>query len=112
MRKRILSFVLSVAGRDGPTLKAIYLRVLDNAHLSRPQYASVKSKSFLLGVEASTVLLVGLRCLKDGLMDIRVKLLRLFRGVESLETMLLQGIDENGICHLDTVVQGNEIGVV
>lgn len=45
-------------------------------------------------------------------MDVGVELLRLFRGVESLEAMLLERVDEDGIRHLDAVVQGDEISVV
>lgn len=45
-------------------------------------------------------------------MDVGIELLRRLRGIESLQAVLLERVDENGVSHLDAVVQGNQIGVV
>lgn len=62
----------------------MHLGVLDNANLGRSQCPSVELETLLLSVEASTVLLVGLRRLENGLVNVGVELLCGFAGVESL----------------------------
>lgn len=63
-------------------------------------------------MKADTILLVWLGCLEDGLVNVGVKLLRGFRGVETLQSMLLERVDENGVGHPDAVVESDEVGVV
>lgn len=88
------------------------LSVLYNANLGRSQCPAVELEALLLCVEASSVLLVRLRRLEDRLVDVGVELLGRLAGVESLQTVLLQRVDEDGVGHLDAVVQGNEVGVI
>jgi len=88
------------------------LSVLYNANLGRPQCPAVELEALLLCVEASSVLLVRLRRLEDSLVDVGVELLGRLAGVESLQAVLLQRVDEDGVGHLDAVVQGNEVGVI
>ena len=63
-------------------------------------------------MKANAILLVWLGCLEDSLVDVGVELLRSFRGVESLQSVLLERVDENGVRHLDAVVESNEVGIV
>lgn len=63
-------------------------------------------------MEANAILLVWLGCLKDGLVNVGVEFLRRFRGVEALQSVLLERVDEDGIRHLDAVVESNEVGIV
>jgi len=88
------------------------LSVLYNANLGRSQCPAVELEALLLCVEASSVLLIRLRRLEDSLVDVGVELLGRLAGVESLQTVLLQRVDEDGVGHLDAVVQGNEVGVI
>jgi hypothetical protein len=93
-------------------LTVLSLCVLYNANLGRSQCPSVELEALLLCVEASSILLVRLRRLENSLVDVGVKLLGCLTGVESLQAVLLQRVDEDGVSHLDAVVQGNEVGVV
>jgi hypothetical protein len=88
------------------------LCVLHNANLGRPQRPAVESEALLLCMEASPILLIRLRGLENRLMNIGVELFSSFRGVESLQAMLLQRVLHNGVGHLDAVMQRNEFGVV
>lgn len=88
------------------------LSVLYHANLGRSQCPSVELEALLLCVEASSVLLVRLRRLEDSLVNVGVELLGRLAGVESLQAVLLQRINEDGVGHLDAVVQGNEVGVI
>jgi hypothetical protein len=88
------------------------LCVLHNANLGRPQCPAVESEALLLCMEASPILLIRLRSLENRLMDIGVELLSSFRGVESLQAVLLQRVLHNGVGHLDAVMQRNELSVV
>lgn len=88
------------------------LCVLHNADLGRPQHPSVELEALLLCVEAASILLVWLRRLEHGLVHIGVELLARLGGVEAFQTMLLQGGDQDGVSHLDAVVQGDEIRVI
>jgi hypothetical protein len=45
-------------------------------------------------------------------MDVGVELLAGLGGVEALEAVLLQSVDEDAISHLDALVQGNQVLVV
>jgi hypothetical protein len=63
-------------------------------------------------MEASPILLIRLWRLEHGLMHIGVKLFRRLTWVESLQTMLLECVNENAVGHLDTVMQRNKLGVV
>lgn len=44
-------------------------------------------------------------------MDIRIELLLLDRGIEAFEAVLLEGLQQDGVGHLEAVVQGDEIVV-
>jgi hypothetical protein len=88
------------------------LCVLNNAHLRRPQHPSIKLKSLLLRMKASPIHLIRLRRLEYRLMDIRIKLLALNTRVEAFKSVLLQSVDQDGVGHLDAVVQGNQVCVV
>lgn len=63
-------------------------------------------------MEAGSVFLVWLGCLEDGLVDVGVKLLHLLAWVEALEAVLLQCVEEDGVGHLNAVVQRNQVGVI
>jgi hypothetical protein len=62
-------------------------------------------------VEADSILLLWLRCHENRLVNVGVELLASLAGVESLQTVLLQCVDQDAISHLDAVVQSNQIGV-
>lgn len=63
-------------------------------------------------MEASTILLVGHGCLEDGLVNVGVELLALGRGVEALETVLLEGGDQDVVGHLEAIVKCDEVLVL
>lgn len=63
-------------------------------------------------MEADPILLVRLGRHKDGLVDIRIELFALGRGVEALEAVFLQRGDEDAVGHLDAVVQRDQVLVV
>lgn len=88
------------------------LSVLDNADLGGPQGAAVQEEAFLLGEEDRAVLLSWLGSHENSLMDIGVELLAGLGGIEALEAVLLQRVDEDAISHLDALVQGDQILVV
>jgi hypothetical protein len=83
--------------------------ILNNTNLSGPQYAAVKHKALLLGVENGPVLLVGLGCLENGLVDVGVKFLAVLGGVEALEAVLLEGGNEDALSHLQAVVKRDQV---
>jgi hypothetical protein len=88
------------------------LSILDNADLSGPQGAAVQEEALLLGEEDGAVLLSWLRCHKYGLVDIGIEFLAGLGGVEALETVLLQSVNENAVSHLDALMQGDQVLVV
>lgn len=45
-------------------------------------------------------------------MDVGVELLAGLRGVEALETVLLQCVDQDAVGHLDALVQGSQVLVI
>lgn len=107
-----MNTTIRVYGTSFRPRSIVHLGVLDNANLGRSQCPSVELETLLLSVEASTVLLVGLRRLENGLVNVGVELLCGFAGVESLQAVLLKRVDEDGVGHLDTVVESNEVAVV
>lgn len=88
------------------------LRVLHNANLRRPQHPSIQLEALLLGMEAASIFLIRLGRLEDRLMHIRVEFLSRLAGVESLESMLLQRVDQDAVCHLDSIMQCDEVAVI
>jgi hypothetical protein len=88
------------------------LGVLDNADLCGAEDAAVELEALLLGEEDDTVLLVGLGRLEDGLVDVGVELLGRLGGVEALEAVLLERVDEDRVGHLDALVEGAEVRVL
>ena len=89
-----------------------HLGVLDNTDLGWSQDASIEHEALLLGKKDDAVLLIWLRCLEDSLVEIRVEFLAGLGGVEALKAVLLQCVDKNAVCHLDTLVQGSQVLVV
>lgn len=88
------------------------LSVLDDADLGGAENTAVKQEALLLGVEAGAILLVGHGRLEDGLVDVGVELLALGGGVEALETVLLEGGDEDVVGHLEAIVKGDKVLVL
>lgn len=83
------------------------LFVLDNADLGGAQHSAVELEALLLNEEDSTVLLVRLRSHESSLLLVGVELLAL--GAETLEAVLLKGVHEDVLGHLETLVQVGEI---
>lgn len=71
--------------------------------------SAVKLEALGLAEEDGTVLLVGLGCLESGLVLVGVELVALGTGVESLETVLLEGVHEDGLGHLEARVEVCEV---
>lgn len=90
----------------------MHLSILNNADFSGPQYPAVELEALLLGMETASVRLVGLRGHEDGFVHIGIKLLARFAWVEALEAVLLQCVDQDAVCHLNTIVQRNQVGVI
>lgn len=67
--------------------------------------SAVKLEALGLAEEDGTVLLVGLRCLECGLVLVGVELVTLSARIESLETVLLEGVQEDSLGHLETRVE-------
>lgn len=83
------------------------LFVLDNTDLGGAQHSAVELEALLLNEEDSTVLLVRLRSHESSLLLVGVELLAL--GAETLEAVLLKGVHEDVLGHLETLVQVGEI---
>lgn len=62
-----------------------------------------------MGKEHSALFLVGLWRLEDGFVDVRVEFFRLCGGVEALEAVLLEGLHEDGLSHLQAVMERDKI---
>lgn len=70
-----------------------------------PQYSTIQHETLLLGMEAGVVLLLRLWHHKGSLMLVWVELVAVLTWVESLQAVLLQCVDEDGLSHLETVVE-------
>ena len=88
------------------------LGVLDNANLGRPQHTSVEVEALLLGEEDGAVLLAWLRRHEDSLVNVGVELFAGLGGVEALEAVLLECVDQDAVGHLDALVQRGQVLVV
>lgn len=86
------------------------LFVLDNADLGGTQHTAVQLEALLLNMEDTAILLVGLRRHEGGLVLVGVELVAI--GVHALEAVLLEGGHEDGLGHLDALVQRVEVLVV
>lgn len=86
------------------------LFVLDNADLGGAEHPAVELEALLLGVEDGVVLLVRLRRHESGLVLVGVELLA--GGVEPLEAVLLEGVEEDGLGHLEALVQVGQVLVL
>lgn len=62
-------------------------------------------------MENGAILLIRLGRHENRLMGIGIELLKLDRGIEALEAVLLQRAHQDGLGHLDAVVQGDEVVV-
>ena len=65
-----------------------------------------------MGEEDGTVLLAWLRCHEDSLVNVGIELLASFGGVEALEAVLLQCVDQDTVGHLDTLMQRAQVLIV
>lgn len=81
--------------------------------MTYPQNPAVKAETLALDVHNITVLVVGGRSHESGFVEVGIELLGLaldeLAGVEALETVLLKGVEENALGHLETLdklVQG------
>lgn len=91
--------------RSGMTIQGICLIILDDADLGSPEYPPIELEALALSVHDITIfhtLGLGHEC---GFMHIGVELLRLsilsrLAGVESFQSMLLQGIHQDMLGHL------------
>ena len=86
------------------------LFVLDNADLGGTKNSAVELEALLLHVEDGVVLLVGLGRHEGGLVLVGVELVTV--GLEALEAVLVEGLDEDGLRHLDALVQVDEVLVI
>jgi hypothetical protein len=71
--------------------------------------SAVKLEAFGLAEEDGAVLLVGLGCLESGFVHVGVELVALGAGVESFEAVLLECVHEDGLGHLETRVEVQEV---
>ena len=83
------------------------LFVLDNTDLGGTEDAAVELEALLLDVEDGVVLLVGLGSHEGGLVLVGVELVAL--GVQTLQTVLGEGLHEDVLGHLETLVQVDEV---
>ena len=83
------------------------LFVLDDADLGRPKHAAVELEALLLDIEDGVILLSLLRAHEGGLVLVRVELLA--GGVETLQAVLLEGVHEDVLGHLEALVQLNDV---
>jgi hypothetical protein len=83
------------------------LFVLDDADLGGAEGAAVELEALLLDHEDGAVLLVGHGGHKGGFMLVGVELFAL--GVDALEAVLGEGLDELGLGHLEALVQVGEV---
>jgi hypothetical protein len=88
----------------------VCLFVLDNANLGGAQNSAIELEALLLNMEDGVILLIGLGRHEGRLVLIGVELIPV--RLEALETMLGEGLDEDGLCHLDTLMQVVEVLVV
>lgn len=63
-------------------------------------------------MEADAILLVWLRRLEYSLVYIGIEFLARSARVEALQSVLLEGVHEDVVGHLETIVQRDEIGVL
>ena len=80
----------------------MYRRICCGAY---PQYSAIQHETLLLGVKAGVVLLLRLWNHEGSLVLVWVELVAVLARVESLQTVLLQCVDENSLGHLETVVE-------
>jgi hypothetical protein len=85
----------------------VCLFVLDNTDLGGAQHSAVELEALLLDEEDSAVFLVGLGSHESSLLLVGVELLAL--GAEALEAVLLEGVHENILSHLEALIQVGEI---
>jgi hypothetical protein len=71
--------------------------------------STIELEALGLAEEDGAVLLVGLGCLESGFMHVGVELVALGAGVESLEAVLLECVHEDGLGHLETRVEVQEV---
>jgi hypothetical protein len=71
--------------------------------------SAVKLETLGLAEEDGAILLVGLGCLESGLVHVGVELVTLGAGIESLEAVLLECVHEDGLGHLKSRVEVQEI---
>lgn len=83
------------------------LFVVDNADLGGAQDTAVEAEALLLGVEDGVVLLVGHGRHERGLVLVGVELVAV--GVEALEAVLLERLDEDVLRHLEAVDQVHKV---
>ena len=84
-----------------------HLFVLDDTDLGGAEDAAVELEALLLDVEDGVVLLVGHGGHEGGLMLVGVEDLTI--GVDALETVLLEGLEEDVLGHLETLVQVDQV---
>lgn len=85
----------------------LHLGVLDDADLGGAQDAAVELEARLLDKEDGVVLLVGLGGHEGGLVLVGVELFAL--GLEALEAVLGEGLDEDALGHLEALVEVDEL---
>lgn len=83
------------------------LFVLDNTNLGGAQHSTVELKALLLDEEDCAVFLVRLGSHESSLLLVGVELLAL--GAEALEAVLLEGVHENILSHLEALIQIGKI---
>lgn len=83
------------------------LSILDDANLGSTEDATVELEALLLDKEYGVVLLVGLGRHEGSLVLVGVELFA--RGLEALQAVLGEGLDEDVLGHLEALVQVDEL---
>ena len=97
-----------MAGWDDCQHLSVWLDIFLNA-CTHSDDSAVQGEALGLAEEDGAVGLVGLRSLESCIVHVGIELIALGAGVESLEAVLLESVHENGLGHLETGVEVQEV---
>lgn len=90
-------------------LKAKISGILDHSHLRRSHHSAIQREAFLLSDENRAVLHPLHFGLKGRFVKIGIESFLLFAGIETLESVLFQGLHQYSFRHLQPVIEVREI---